>query len=117
MTESQEFFESTHQILVIKQSQLKLAVIKPNRFTEKKLNNLIRNMNLSKTEEQLFAFLLKEKIYQKRTLICVFDLYENNSEFNFSAKNDALFCDNIEDFVSYNLNLLLISCVLLLLLI
>ena len=72
------------------------AVLPRKLFSQSELNDLARDLNLSKESSELLASRLKEiNMLQQGTLIT---FYRRHAEFfkYFSEENDIVYCNNVE---------------------
>ncbi|KAI6651114.1 hypothetical protein LOD99_5465 [Oopsacas minuta] len=69
----------------------------PSLFNQAELNDLIRDLNLSKESSELLASRLKEKIQlQQGTKVILYRYREQELQQYFCEKNGLVFCPNVE---------------------
>ena len=94
---SEDDLSSTDSETTIADNDFPPSLLPPQLFSQNELNDLARDLNLSKKSSELLASRLKEKnLLQPRTFITY---YRNrHAEFlpYFTQEKDVVFCNNVE---------------------
>ena len=68
----------------------------PQRFRQEELNDLVRDLNLSKAASELLALRLNDKNFlEKRTKITFYRIREKNLLPFFSQENNLVYCHQV----------------------
>ena len=81
------------------ESEFQGAVATPLRFNQFELNDLVRDLNLSKETSEVLAFKLNEKnLHQPGTNITFYRRREKDLLPYFSKENNLVFCNDVGGF-------------------